>query len=330
MKIGFVVYAKDSYETCQASVRIRVYDVMKYLRNKTNIIVEFYDPNVIYDVVIFQKCFQDEHINLAKTLKLIGTKIVFDINVNYVYLKGPARSYVSEKQQKNVLSMLKVSDAVITSSKKLNSLYRKHHNNVTTIEESIDSKFFEYNKEHKNDLPINLLYCGYGVKADQILIIKDILDELASNGYKFSLVYVCDKDPKILRYPYKFYSYDYNNLPNLLMKGDIKIAPRDLTDSYNWGHAFTKIGYPMSVGIPVVASPVPAYLDRNAIICDEDQEWYIALERLMNSSEERKRQGYFGKETAKQFSMDVIGSKYLKFFKEFGYVYENVSSLCYY
>jgi len=327
VKIGFVVYAKDSYETCQASVRLRVYDVMKYFKNNTSIIVEFYDPNVVYDIVIFQKCFQNEHINLAKALKSIGTKIVFDINVNYVYLKGLAKEYVRETQRNNVLSMLKVSDAVITSSKKLNSLYSKHHDNVTTIEESIDSKFFEYNKEHKNDFPINLLYCGYGVKADQVLIIKDVLDELSSNGYKFSLVYVCDRDPKILRYPYKFYPYDYNNLPNLLMKGDIKIAPRNLTDSYNWGHAFTKIGYPMSVGIPVVASPVPAYLDRNAIICEEDQEWYTALERLINSAEARECQGYLGKETAKQFSMDVIGYKYLKFFKEFGYVQENVSSL---
>jgi hypothetical protein len=318
MRIGFVVsnpYA--SYETCQASTRIRVYDVITWFEGYTNVRSEIYVKYRKYDIVVFQKCFGDEYVNLARILKKRGCSIVFDINVNYVELRGKATSYVKAEQTKNVLRMLDVSDVVLVSGARLNEIYREYHNNVITIEEGIDNMFFRYNKEHEDKSVVNLLYCGYAIKADQILLIKNVLDALRP---RFRMVYVCDKDPGITLYPYVFYSYDYWNLPKLLKIGDIKIAPRDMSDSYNEGHAFTKVGYPMAVGIPAVASSVPSYCNRGVMICDSENEWYNVLFGLIVSFKERSIKGASGKVIAwNNFSMGVIGNKYLKVFREMGY-----------
>jgi len=315
MRIGFSVYSEDTYTTCQASTRIRVYDVMSYFEDETNVVCSFYEPGVEYDAMIFQKCFQEGDIHRAKLLKNKGTKIIFDINVNYVYLEGLAKKYVSAKQKANVLRMLDLSDNVIVSSGKLNEIYSKHHNNVVTIEESIESRFFETNKFHDNDKTIFLVYCGYAIKAKDVLLIREVLINLHER-FSVKMLFICEEDPRICVIPYEFLTYDYKNLPSLLIKGDIKIAPRDLSDSYNWGHSFSKVAYPMSVGIPAVASPVPSYINREVTICNSKVDWYNNLERLILSPDLRKEEGLAGKKVVKEgFSIDVIGKKYLELFR---------------
>lgn len=318
MRVGFYVNSADPYETCMASTRIRVYDVIKFFLSKTNIVSEIHTKYHSYDVVIFQKCFQDEHIELAKALSKKGINVLFDINVNYVHLEGLAKQYVKTKQKENVLRMLEVSDVIITSSETLSDIYSKYHNSVVTIEENIENRFFEVNKHYESKDNVVLLYCGYAIKAKEILLIKEVLVKLYEQ-FSIRMLYICEEDPKINIIPYEFLKYNHSNLPSLLVKGDIKIAPRDLSNSYNWGHSFSKVAYPMSVGIPAVASPVPSYLGRNVVICNNDQEWYIALERLICSIDERERQGQSGKYITKQFSIDAVGNRYLNLFKELGY-----------
>ena len=213
--------------------------------------------------------------------------------------------------------MLTLSDTVIVPSEYLHDVYGKYHSKTILIEESVSTSFFKKRKKHIKRSPTKLLYVGYAVKAKELLIIKGVLQRLHKK-YGIKLLLVCEKDPKIDIIPYEFIKYDQNKLPKILLKGDIKIAPRDLTNSYNLGHTFTKIAYPMAVGLPVVASPVPSYKDKVAILCEDEDCWYEQLKDLIKSPEKRTKLGNLGREFIKgNLTIEKIGKQYIELFNQY-------------
>jgi len=315
-RIGFIVPNVNKYKDVMASTRIRCYDIIKYL-NKEKIFAELYKKNMKYRVVVFQKAFNKNHIKEAQNLKNDRCYIILDINVNYIDKKGDAIDYISDEQTKNIKNMLSLSDSVIVASNYLLDIYRKYHPNTVLIEESIPSNFFRKKKSHIEHSPIKLIYVGYAVKARELLLIKGVLQNL-HREFGIKLLLVCEKDPELNIIPYKFIKYDQKKLSNIILEGDINIAPRDLTNSYNLGHTFTKIGYPMAVGLPVVASPLPSYKDRVAILCEDEDCWYKQLRGLIESTEKRMKLGNLGREFVREnFNIEKIGKQYIELFNQY-------------
>jgi len=310
LKIGWVIPQVLSYSKVMASTRLRVYDVIRYLKSiniKSGLYISFFR----YDIVIFQKAFSKKFISLAKKLKNKNTKIIFDINVNYI---DSDDLLVTLQQQKDIREMLKISDAVIVPSSFLKDLYSKYNNNVYLIEEIIEERFFKIRKEHLDKNDISLVFCGYAVKSKEIYLIKDVLKYLYEK-YNVKLILISEKDPKLNIIPYKFYKYNHKIIPQLLLKGDIAISPRDISRRYNLGHSFTRIGYPMAVGLPVVASPVPSYTGSPAILCNNQEEWKNELEKLIKNYEYRKEISELGiRFVWDNFSKDKILDKYKNLF----------------
>ena len=315
-RIGFIVPSVDTYNKVMASTRIRCYDVIKYL-NQRKIFSELYKENKEYKLVIFQKAFGEKHIKSAQKLKEKGSIIIFDINVNYIEKKGDAVDYILEEQTLNVKRMLELSDTVIVASKYLLGIYSKYHKNTILIEESVPNNFFRRKKEHKERSPTKLLYVGYATKARELMLIEGVLKKLRDE-YGITLLLLCEKDPMLDIIPYEFIRYDQRKLPKILLEGDIKIAPRDLSSSYNLGHTLTKIAYPMAVGLPVVASPVLSYEDKIAILCKDEDCWYKQLKALIESPEKRTKLGSLGREFVREnFTMEKIGKQYVELLNQY-------------
>jgi len=172
-------------------------------------------------------------------------------------------------------------------------------------------------KIHKSKSPLRLLYVGYALKAKDVLIIKDVLEKLGRD-YDLDIVFICEKDPKIkfTNLKTRYIKYNVYKIFKQMLHGDIKIAPRNLEDRYNIGHSFTKIGYPMSVGMPVVASPVDSYLGSPAILCITNDEWEFNLRKLITSPDLRNRLAEQGIKYCKEnFSLDLIGKQYEQYFE---------------
>lgn len=316
VKIGFVIDNAVAYNETMASTRMRCYDIINYL-DKKFIMAELFRPFRKYKVVLFQKSFSDDSVKLAQYLKKQGIKIIFDINVNYVQKEGEAREFIQDKQTENVLRMINLSDEVLVASLKLKEIYSRYHPAVTLIEEGVHDSFFKVMKTHYNKQYLNVMYCGYSAKAKELLLIADVLKEL-HKIYPLRLLFICETDPKLNIIPYEFLSYNQRILPKLLIKGDIKVAPRDLSNSYNWGHTFTKVAYPMAVGIPAVASPVPSYIGREVLICNDEDSWYKTLESLIKSLHYRSEMGTSARKFVKShFSIEKIGFQYVKLFEKF-------------
>ena len=72
-RIGFVlcVVPTSYYGKIMASARLRAYDVINFFNNDNEYFIELYKPWKKYDVVIFQKKFDDEALNLARKLSLL-------------------------------------------------------------------------------------------------------------------------------------------------------------------------------------------------------------------------------------------------------------------
>ena len=106
----------------------------------------------------------------------------------------------------------------------------------------------------------------------------------------------------------------------LLLKGDIGISPFRLWDEDCFGKSANKIVSYMILGIPTVATPIPAYkvvIDhgKNGFLATNKKEWLTALSKLEDSKVRAKiaEAGY--KTVVNQFSIKTIGAKWLKLLK---------------
>lgn len=317
-RIGFVIEGYPApYNKIMASTRVRVYDIIKAFYNDKDFLVELYNPFRKYDVVIFQKKFDGTALSLAKKLKRKGTQIILDINVNYY---DPSSKFITRQQNKNIITFSKFVDRVITPTRFLQGVIKKlfPEKPVDVIEESINDIFFKKKKTSFSSNPIHLIWSGYAPKASELLLIENVLRELYEK-WQFNLILICDKDPHLTmgKIPIHFEKYNFNSISDQLLKGDIFIAPRDLNDNYNLAHSFTKIGVAMAVGLPVIASPVPSYLNSPAILCKNNQDWKKGLMKLFSNYTlltELSKKGIDYVE--KKYSIPVIKSKYINFFNE--------------
>lgn len=315
-KIGWVVPKASPYKNVMASTRIRVYDVINFINtHSSGLCSSLYRKHSNYGAVVFQKVFSKEYQDLAVHLKKKNVKVVFDINVNYVSKNITRNSTVSDQQTEDVKRMVSLADSVITSTKYLYDVYKKYNDKVVSIEESIPSHFYGYFREHADGNIIKLIYCGYAIKACEIKPIADILRKKYMKNIE--LLTICDRDPRLDFIEYEYVYYDYAKLPEILLRGDICIAPRDLTVEYNLGHAFTKIGYPMSVGLCVLASPVLSYRGSPAVVCNNPDEWGNNLSDLITNVEKRRYLAKLGRAYCmNNYSLEVIGKKYIEYFNK--------------
>ncbi len=321
-RIGFVlsVLPTPYYGRIMASTRLRVYDIINIFRNNPDYFLELYKPWQKYDIVIFQKKFDEKAFHLAQKLKQQGTKIVLDINVNYYdkTILGVLNKDESANHPK-ILRFTEIADGVITSTEYIKDYVQRFfpEKKVICIPENITNNFFSVRKQTQQKAPLQLLYVGYAVKAPEILDIKSILQKLREK-YIFQLLLICEKDPH-LSLPgldIFFQPYSQKTIHQDMLSGDIFIAPRDLSQSYNLGHSFTKIGYPMAVGIPIVASEVPSYAGSPAILCKNEADWYNNLASLLEDENHRKSLGERGASYCqKHFSATVTQKRYIDFFQ---------------
>lgn len=317
-RIGFVMggYCVP-YNKIIASNRIRVYDVIKMFFDNEDFLVELYNPLRKYDMVIFHKKFDKAALFLAKKLKREGTQIILDINVNYYDLSS---KFITRQQNKDILVFTKFVDKVITPTVFLQETIKKIFpgKSVDVIKESINDIFFKKKKNSFNFNSTNLIWCGYAPKASELLLIKDVLKELYKKQ-RFNLILICDKNPHLIigKIPIHFERYNfYSNLDQLL-KGDIFIVPRNLNDSYNLAHTFTKIGIAMAAGLPVLASPLSSYAGSPAVLCRNSQDWKKGLMKLFNNTAlltELSKKGI--DYVKKNYSIPVIKQKYINFFNK--------------
>lgn len=312
--IAFYVDDIKTYNKAMASIRMRCYDIIEYLE-ALGIHAELYKPFKKYKAVIFTKTSTDRSVRMAHKLHGNGVKIYYESHCEYLTDAGRL-----DREKENILKTLEAADIVGTSSDVQQRMFGEFHNHVLMIPESVHGDFFLHSKTHESKKRITLVYCGYSGKASDTLCIAKVIQRLQQE-FGVEMLYICEKDPEIREFPNRYLFYDQRKIPELLMEGDIMIAPRPMEGIENRAHSFTKAAYPLAVGLPTVASPMPSYRDTPVILCTTEIEWYRELSELIRNTDKRKRLGAAGRTFVKEhYSMDTIGKRYLDILREFGVI----------
>ena len=283
-----------------------------YLK-KMGIHAEIYKPFKKYKAVFFTKTRNDSAVRTAKKLRRNGTKIYFESYCEYL-----DDDSIMNQEKKNILELLSLSDIAGTSSWIQQETFSKFHPHVMMIPESVHENFFKQTKIHSNDKKLKLIYCGYSNKAKDTLCIADVIKRLQKER-NIEMIYLCEKDPQIAELEYQYIPYSQKNITQLFMQGDIMVAPRPMEGIEKRAHSFTKASYPLAVGLPTVASPMPSYLNTPVILCNTQEEWYSTLCTLLDNSDKRNELAVEGRNYVyENYSLDVVGKQYLDILSQFG------------
>ena len=311
-EIAFVLDDIQPYNKALASVRMRCYDIMNHLEEQ-GYKVELYKPWKKYKVVVFNKTRKDSSVMLAKRLHKKGIPVITEAFCEY--LTDPLKK--EDWERNNILSIMSCAQEVITYSSSQLQQFSQYHKNTHMIEESVHPKYFQVHKLHEPKSNVTLVYCGYSNNAKDTLIIKDVICQLQKE-YACDILFLCEKDPLIEAFPYRYEKYDQRNIHHQLLQGDIMIAPRPMDGIEKLAHTLSKVAHPMAVGLPAVANPVPSYLNTPVVLCDTNEQWYASLKELIRNPQLRQQLGNESSEYIKQhYSIETIGSQYLTILKKY-------------
>lgn len=318
IRVGFILDVLPApYFFVMASTRIRAYDVIRGFAKDSEFFLELYKPWKRYDIVIFQKSFRTKHLKLARKLKAAGTLVVLDVNIN-VFDKNAVSPYSGKTFFQEVKEFSTEINHFLVSSPDLLTRAQKTFPEVpvTLIEENLPDQLFTVQK-NTSQQPKTLVYAGYAVKASELLVIKRVLQELYEL-FPFRILLLCEENPriKIGNIPIIFCKYQQKIIQHQLLKGDIFLSPRNMTLIYNQSHSFTKIGLPMSVGLPVIASNIPAYVGSPALLCETELDWKRHLTALFEDTALRQEISQKGRVFCQEnFGIKHVLERYRIFFR---------------
>ena len=267
---------------------------------------ELYRPGRRYAAVVFLKSMSAACQQLAAELRARGTRVLFDVNVDYFtpasgtfYYRGMAPT---AEQTASARRMAELSDALIADSSHLAKICTPQHRTVRWISDNVDLRMIPQYRPWQPGAKLDLLWSGESVKLFELLSIEGVLRKFAPH---LRLVLVTNDLTALDRWfePWKarleklLAALDHQIIPfrsvSELLKiyghGGVFIAPRFLDNTYNWGHTEWKIALPMACGRVALGSPLPSYRDvaersggTGLRLCADDAHWSAALDEVLS------------------------------------------------
>jgi hypothetical protein len=267
-----------------------------------------YRPWKHYDAVVFLKSMNAASQSLAKSLRSRGTRILFDVNVDYFtpatgtfYYHGMAPT---AQQTDDARRMADLSDALIADSSHLASVCGQHHPQVRWISDNVQMQLVPPWQPWERQAKLDLLWSGEAVKLFELLSIEGVLRKAAD---RVRLVLITNSlqaldrwfDPWKSRFESLLRTIEHEVIPfrsvaALLQRyssGGVFISPRFLDNTYNLGHTEWKIALPMACGRVAFGSPLPSYQDvarrsngAGVRLCGDEPAWESALDAALSGT----------------------------------------------
>jgi glycosyltransferase involved in cell wall biosynthesis len=291
-----------------------------------------------YDAVIFLKSMNTASQQLAASLRQRGTRVLFDVNVDYFtpaegtfYYDGMAPTAC---QTADARRMAGLSDALIADSSHLAQICAQHHRRVRWIPDNVDLRLVPPHRSWGPGAKLNLLWSGEAVKLFELLRIEDVLRKFAD---RIRLVLVTSDlaalgrwfEPWKNRFTSLLATIEHEIIPfrsvaellKIYARGGVFISPRFLDNTYNRGHTEWKIALPMACGRLALGSPLPSYREVAARsgsaglrLCANDEEWSAAFDSILSGSFDFAGEEQAAREVVeKHYSTPVVAAAHREF-----------------
>lgn len=324
-------FYRSSFSSIKSVVKMRTQFIAEWInKNNSQLYNEIYRSNRKYDLVVFSKMMDKKCQEEVNRIKSYGGKVIFDANVNYYEIWGDyfiSGTRPTEEQQADAVWMTGNADWVVADSSYIESVARKYTDKVSWVPDNVNLDIYKLKRRHQKVDTVTLIWSGVAKKANHLLLVKDVLKELAT-GKKIKLLMVSDEKPPVIEELKNIVHCEYEHFRSdfayskLLSKSDIIISPKILCNGYELGHTEYKITLGMSAGLPVVASPQQSYIEaisykEGGIIAHNDADWYNALFSLIHDENIRKDMGERAWKTVlEQYSVGVVASQYMQLIKK--------------
>lgn len=308
-----------------ASVRLRSYYIIDFLKNE-GIEVKINDTSP--DVLIFQKCLSEDKLEVALLAKKKKKHLIYDISDN---VRSDMNKY---RQAFNIAkTFITTSDKVVVNGVGLKKYFLdKFRKDAFIIEDPYPPEAPKIKKKHHGSDPSlvwhgyfkNMLMYVFGqfMSPFDIKLWKKSGLEKPIDFRKIGQKLITVSEPEMsLRFlanrPTYLYPSTYPKAIKLIIKGDIGIAPLRLWDVDCFGKSANKIVSYMMLGLPTIASPIPAYEreiknGENGFLAKTEGEWISAFEKLQDP-QVRSKIGEAGfRSVSDKFDIKTIGKKWMK------------------
>ncbi|MFC1576779.1 glycosyltransferase [Candidatus Omnitrophota bacterium] len=280
-----------------------------------------------YDRILFHRCYPLIDVCVQGFAKRIGKITVFDLD------DAPFGVSRSPRKEKEVIRIMRNSNAVIVGSRKLAEFAKRYNDRVYQVPTTIDLDYYRPRKktEDRDRITLGWIGASIGYKKDLLSLIKP-LEELGGK-YKIKLILVGALRQKDIHKAFGAMknvtaeiidTLDWADPlagPSAIARFDIGLYPL-IDNEYNqYKCAFKALEY-MAMGLPAVASPVGEnrFVIDNGVdgfLASNDEEWKDGISRLIEDTGLRREMGQKGRDKIERsYSTELWAGKLVKIFEE--------------
>ncbi|MBK8738240.1 MAG: glycosyltransferase [Betaproteobacteria bacterium] len=315
-KVGFILVG----DRATASARLRGHNVIDFLPE----CAEQYNPanRDLYQVVVFQKRYEERDIALASDLRNRGKKIVFDMCDNYL----------SDVRKRPLLERIcRIAHVTTTASEQLEELYAPLSNRVVMIADGLLDT--AKSKAHGPKFqPVLLWFGNHGERVlgeergmGDLLMLRKPLEYLAKHNVLLKVVSNSREKYQRLVHPLPIPSvyreWAISTIEDELLSAEAVLIPVKV-DDFSRCKSNNRAAEAMLRMLPVVASPIPSYSGtiehaKNGFLCSGPGEWSAVLDELLSSPARRQQVGMLAREKiAKDHLMKDVCRDWRRLFDE--------------
>lgn len=252
--------------------------------------------------------------------KVFRKKIIYDID-DAIWIPQMTGSNSWTKFAKSfwkVHWICKWAHKVSVGNKYLFDYAIQHNKHVELCPTIVDTN----NKHNRiKDQQSEKIFIGWTGSFSTLHYLNEIVPviEQLEQKYNFEFIVIADQNPRLQLKSFRF--IEWNGVTEIedLLNCNIGLMPLE-NDEYSNGKCGFKIIQFLSLGIPVVASPIGVNNSlvengQNGYLCKSKAEWVDALEKLITDTELRVRLGKNGREKIiGQYSVTANKEKFLSLF----------------
>jgi hypothetical protein len=328
MKVAFKPFGSDK----TASTRLRVFLPIRHINNRSQeITCQLFKPNKIdeYALVIFQKAYTTEDIELAIALKKRNVKIAFDLCDNHFY--NPSHSEEGDERNDRLRKIIDLADAISVSNKGLGQLTER---NYTLIDDMVEysvhnslacNLFRPFSNLAKRRKRLQLVWFGSAgsevPRFGMIDIVKIVpeLNEL-SRQINLELSVISNSKEKFkqylatARFPTCYYEWRKATFPYIMQRQDITLIPIDV-NPFTAYKTNNRPVFSLILGIPVVADKIESYEVLSEFI--RFGNWKQNIEAYWKNPLLRSNDVASGQEfIRRRYNEEVISDQWISFIKK--------------